>query len=178
VYAYSASVLKTNTQIICYTIYYCSASKYRWFIVSIVQGHSQMGGQGSRGPKLKCCLALLRTNNEKFQILGWILADICLKCIILVAKVQNRQVLVAFHSQHPFNPRFGNLKLRYLAKFCFSNNFKIISHNVISVTSSLLRHQTDVKIFSILGTPNQNFWQRLWCTMWKFHNTVKEMSKL
>jgi len=40
--------------------------------------------KGGWAPQSKCYLALLRTNNEQVSDLGWILAEICLKCIILV----------------------------------------------------------------------------------------------
>jgi len=75
---------------------------------------------------------------------------------------------------------FGFLKLRDLAKLCFlklimsKSNFRKISYNVISVTSSFLRHRKTSsnyfettrsqghKIFLFWDPPNQNFWLRQW----------------
>jgi len=67
--------------------------------------------RGADPPKSKCC----------FKFLGRILAEICLKCIILVTIFKNRQALGALRPQRPLIVDFGNLKLRDVAKFCFSS---------------------------------------------------------
>jgi len=82
------------------------------------------------------------------------------------SKIAKRWGLFA-HSCIPLKPDFDDLKLRDLLKLRFfkrimtNSNFKNISYDVILVTSSLSRHQTNVhKIFQFWATPNQNFWLR------------------
>jgi len=80
---------------------------------------------------------------NKFQISGWILADMC-KCIILVTNSHKQSSAGGW--ERPFTFDFGDLKLRDLAKLWFfkqimtKSYFKRIIYDVILVTSSLLRH--------------------------------------
>jgi len=80
----------------------------------LTQGRSQGGPEG-----------LIRNVVLGFWA-GWILVEICLKCIILVTNFfLNRHALGAHRSQRPLIFNIGDLKLRDLTKLWF---FKLIVH--------------------------------------------------
>jgi len=93
----------------------------------------------AKGPS-KCCLELLRTTNEQVsRLLGWISAEICLKCIILVTIFKNSPS--ALRLQRPLTFDFGDLKLHEFGQIVFfetdCDEIKLlkISYDVIVITS-------------------------------------------
>jgi len=103
-----------------------------------------------------------------FKFLGLILAEICLKYIILVTNFQKLQALGALRPQRPLIFDFCDLKLRDVAKLCF---FKLIMMKS-NFKNQLWRHFSDViaitspknvtKITSQNFSIYQNFWLHQW----------------
>jgi len=123
---------------------------------------AEPGGPKGPPPQSKCC----------FKFLGWILAEIYLKCIILVTNFQNSPSAGGFLplAAVPLIFEFCDLKLRNVAKFCFSSR---LWRNRTS-KNQLWRHFSDVmaivspknvtknvtKFFHFASSPKQNFWPR------------------
>jgi len=114
--------------------YYCmdAASTHKSHIAKGV-------ARGGRASQFKCCFTLLKIKNEQ---VCWILAEICLKCNILVANVHWG---LSTPSAAPFTLILVNL--RDLAKLCVFNwwSDKIeVKKSVMTsflVVSSLLCHR-------------------------------------
>jgi len=90
---------------------------------------------------------------DKFQILCWISAEICLKCIILLTNFQRSPSAGAFRPQRSLSFDFGTWRLRVLAKLWFSN---WLWRNRTS-KNQLWLHQNNVTRHSILCPSQSKF---------------------
>jgi len=125
---------------------------------------AQPGG-GPRGPGLpqsKCC----------FRFLRWILAEIYLKCIILVTNFQKSPSAGGSSPSAPaktstlatwsfvigqimvFQADYDKIELQKIV----TTSFQWRHHHYATIK----RHQNNATKFSNLGPSNQNFWLRQW----------------
>jgi len=123
-------------------------------IIKDSQSRACQGGPGARPPlQSKCC----------FYFFSWILAEICLKCIILVTNFQKSPSAGGWPTSAPLNLQYWCPKVKWFDQIGF---FKLIvtksNFKKLVITSFLWRHHHYV---ITITSPRRH-------TKWRYQNMV------